>query len=335
MGRSGAQNAPANYTLRVGYQPYFAEAWSGSIIRAAHLDIAFLPIGTHVAYSIGLKGAGVLVDALRRGDIDIAYLGLMPTLTATQGDPPSNLRIIAVSSISQILCDVLLGRRGAPEGAPVPATLQWLRNKRIAVPQGTCADLFLTDLLDQNKIHAVTIVDQSPDLVATALRLGTLDAAAVWEPFAAQLVQKGLAVRLLSGQDTGQTDATFIVARESLLREHPHVLRGWLLAESAAQHILASRTERTRTLALVQSQTRNFDTATLLHVIDRMQTEPGATRFPFVVTPAVQVLLDHAAARMIDSGTLPRRALRSDTVADSLARDIQDHSMAVQQVSRR
>jgi CheY-like chemotaxis protein len=52
-----AEVAPG-FTLRVGHQPFFAEAWSGALVRAQRLSSARLPAGVDVEFKIGTKGAG-------------------------------------------------------------------------------------------------------------------------------------------------------------------------------------------------------------------------------------------------------------------------------------
>lgn len=316
-----------DFALRVGYQPYFAEAWSGAMIRATHLEKGRLPEGVPVQYNIGLKGAGVLVNALRHGEVDLAYLGLAPALTVTQGSDGDDFRIIAVSSVSTDLCNVIVAGSRAPQGVVAEVAVRWLEGKRLGTSRGTCSDLFLSNLIEAYKLHPAQVLDLSPDVLVAALREGKIDAAAVWEPYATAYVRSTHGVRLVSGREANETSATFLVARTSVLAQHPDVIRGWLRAERAAQQLLMSNTERMQTLAALQSQARSFDIDTLDAVLNTSGAR-GDPAYPFVVTPAVGDMLQLANARM--SRRLPdkRGPLRAGTVADGLAREVLSSTVA-------
>ena len=327
---------PTDFTLRVGYQPYFAEAWSGAMIRAGRLEEGRLPAGVPVQYNIGLKGAGVLVDALRHGELDLAYLGLAPTLTVTQGSDGDDFRIIAVSSVSSDLCNVIVAGSGAPHGAGLEVAVRWLEGKRLGTSRGTCSDLFLSNLIDAYKLHPAQVLDLSPDVLVAALRDGKIDAAAIWEPYATAFLRSAPGVRLLSGRETAETSAAFLVARASVLAQRPDVIRGWLRAERAAQQLLMSNAERRQTLAALQSQTRTFDAGTLSAVLNTSGGR-GDPEYPFVVTPAVGDMLQLANARMARRLPGKRGPVRAGTVADGLAREVlnsTEASRAVRSVSR-
>ena len=104
--------------MRVGYQPYFAEAGSGVLVRALKLHTQHLPRDVAVEFKVGMTGAGALVAALRGGDVDLAYLGLAPTLAVTQDPARGDFRILAVSSVSRRLCNVILAQPGTVVGSP-------------------------------------------------------------------------------------------------------------------------------------------------------------------------------------------------------------------------
>ena len=121
--RAIAGGSPLAPGVRFGYQPYFAEAWSGVLVRALKLHTQHLPRDVAVEFKVGMTGAGALVAALRGGDGDLVYLGLAPTLAVTQDPARGDFRILAVSSVSRRLCNVILAHPGtvvgSPEAAPV------------------------------------------------------------------------------------------------------------------------------------------------------------------------------------------------------------------------
>ena len=321
-----AQAASASaFTLRVGYQPYYAEAWAAVVIRGLGLYNSELPAADRVEFSVGMRGARVLVSALRRGDVDLAYLGLEPTLTVTQDLKQGDFRIIAVSAASSRLCNVIVARRGAPP-LNSRAALHWLAGKRIAVPAGSCADLFLADVLAREHVHPARIFDQSIDMLASSLNSHAVDAVAVWEPTATELVQEDGAQRLIDGEAFGESGAAFVVARASLLEDHPDVVAGWLAAERAAERLLARRGAETPVLERIESR----ETDLPIPVIQAAwwgesggsrASSPPAT-FPFRVTPEISGMLRDAAARMAARNLLKSAVLRAGTVDDALARAV-------------
>lgn len=319
-----AASAPA-FTLRVGYQPYYAEAWAAVVIRGLGLYDSQLPAGDRVEFSVGMRGARVLVSALRRGDVDLAYLGLEPTLTVTQDLKQGDFRIIAVSAASSRLCNVIVARRGAPP-LNSRAALHWLAGKRIAVPSGSCADLFLADVLAREHVHPARIFDQSIDMLASSLESHAVDAVAVWEPTATELVQADGAQRLIDGEAFGESGAAFVVARAALLRDHPDVVAGWLAAERAAERLLARGGAETPVLERIESRGTDLPISVIQAA---WWGERGASRapsspatFPFIVTPDISTMLRDAASRMAARQLLASPLLRAGTVGDGLARAI-------------
>jgi sulfonate transport system substrate-binding protein len=320
------QAAPApGFTLRVGYQPYYAEAWAAVVIRGLGLYKSHLPAADGVEFSVGMRGARVLVSALRRGDVDLAYLGLQPTLTVTQDLKQGDFRIIAVSATSRRLCNVIVARRGVPP-LNSRAALHWLAGKRIAVPAGSCADLFLADVLARAHVHPARIFDQSIDMLASSLKSHAVDAVAVWEPTAAELVQVDGAQRLIDGEAIGESGAAFVVARASLLKEHPEVVAGWLAAERAAELLLARGGTGTSVLERIESRETDLPMSVVRAawwgVSGGARGPSSPATFPFIVTPDMSNMLRGAAARMAARHLLESAALRAGSVDDGLARAI-------------
>ena len=321
----GSPLAPdVRFTLRVGYQPYFAEAWSGVLVRALKLHTQHLPRDVAVDFKVGMTGAGALVAALRRGDVDLAYLGLAPTLAVTQNLAQGDFRILAVSSVSKRLCNVILAQPGTVAASP-QAALHWLDARQVAVPDGTCADFFLASVLERGHAHPARVMNQSFDVLATSFREHRVDAVAVWEPMASELVRTAGAVRLIDGEAIDEASATFIVVSEALLHDHADIVRGWLEAERAAQHVMASASATSLPFDALASQVVDLSKDTLRAVwlgpAGRGAWHSPAT-FPFAVKPEVRALLARSASRMAARGNLASPALRPGTVADDAARTL-------------
>ena len=323
--RAGAAPSTSNdatFTLRVGYQPYFAEAWSGALVRALRLYSGHLPPNVAVEFKVGTKGAEVLSSALRRGEIDLAYLGITPALTVTQDTRDGDFRILAVAAVSHRLCNIVLAPVESVPHDP-EAALRWLDGKQLAAPGGTCAEAFLADVIERAHVRPTRVLEQSFDLLSTSLRAHKVDAVAVWEPIASDLMRSAGVVRLIDGEGAQQQSATFIVVNAALLRDHPDVLHGWLEAERAAQRVLAAANVQTLPADALAGQAVGFSRQTLIDAWAGPAhagpwTSPAT--YPFVVTPEVSALLREAAGHLARRGKLSAATLRPTTVADDAAR---------------
>lgn len=86
VGTGGGGNGGRELT--VGYQPFYAEAWSALVIKHAGLAEKYLPDGYSVdQWQVALQGA-VIGNRTIAGKNQIGYAGDMPTITAIANDEP-------------------------------------------------------------------------------------------------------------------------------------------------------------------------------------------------------------------------------------------------------
>jgi NitT/TauT family transport system substrate-binding protein len=306
--------------LVVGYQPYYTEAWSAVVIRGLGLHERYLPRGSTVEFRVGLKGARILVDALRAGEIHAAYLGIAPAVTAIGEADAGDMRAIAVTALAYDQCNILVARADAPEFGDAVAALRWLHDKRVAIPSGTCADLFARRILAAAAVTPRIILDQNIDVIGDGFESGALDAAAVWEPAASRLVDSGLVRRLVTGVAYDSPSAGFLVVRADLATRRPDIVRAWLEAELDAQLVLADASRRSQVIELVEAQTTGYSAAQLHRALygpyaaDAGGSDPRLV-YPFAFTPQVTSMLQSAAAWLLGSGDADHPALRPEAVA--------------------
>jgi NitT/TauT family transport system substrate-binding protein len=316
--------------LTVGYQPYYAEAWSAAIVRSRKFYDKYLPPGSSVQFKVGTKGAGVLVTALRKGEDDISYLSIAPTLSAIQEQNLADLRAVAVAAVSADLCNVVIVRPDAPAEKTVAEQVAWLADKRLAVPSGTCADVFVSRLLSEHGVHPAILLDQNIDVLPTSWRMGKLDAAAVWEPEATQLIDEGLARRMLSGTDVGRKSASFVVVRAELLRERPDVAHAWLETERDAQVYLADSNNAVEVVRALVLQTGGLPSEVIHKALygglrrtgASSSSSPVRAQYPFVFTDEVMGLLADTAAYMAKTGRIGSADLRAGAIEPDWARAV-------------
>ena len=279
----GAPGTPVKIT--VGYQPYYAEAWSAAVLRGRHLQARYLPAGSAVNFYIANRGL-VLVQALEEDKIQIAYLGDVPAVLAAAG---KDATIVAVPATSENQCGVLLVRPGAPAN---PAALaRWLNGRRIAVPRNSCSESFLDYLLRTDGIHPAATYNQDPDTIATGFRAGLLDAAVVWQPAATRIQSAGLARAALAGADWH--DGAFLLVRNDLLRTRPDIVEDWLRAERTAEKYLADPANGQAVVKMLAAQTMNYTTAELRQALATLSGKHGV-RADFILTPQARAVLQQA-----------------------------------------
>ena len=281
----GRIGTPAKIT--VGYQPYYAEAWSAAVIRGAHLEKQYLPVGSSVNFYIASRGL-VLVHALEAGEIQIAYLGDVPAVLAATS---TDAAIVAVPATSENQCSVLLVRPGAPTQRA--ALVRWLNGKRMAVPRNSCSESFLDHLLRTYHIRPAAVYNQDPDTIATAFRAGLLDAAVVWQPAATRIQSTGLAHAALTGADLHWRDGAFLLIRNDLIRTRPDIVEDWLKAERAAENYLADPANGPVVVKMLTAQTMTYTAADLRQALASLSGKHGL-HADFTFTPQARAVLQRA-----------------------------------------
>ena len=128
-------------TLTVGYQPYYAESWSGLILREKKFYEKYLPKGSKVNFQVGLQGS-VLVGQLLAGKQDIGYMGDMPAIVGASKRSTRDLRIVGTLGLASDQCAVFLVRNDAPDFADQKEAIKWMDGKtvstrRAAAPTGS------------------------------------------------------------------------------------------------------------------------------------------------------------------------------------------------------
>jgi len=244
--------------LSVGYQPYYAEAWSGVVMNGLELWKKYLPAGSTVEFSVGLQGA-IIINAMIGGKEQIGYVGDMPGIVGATKRAVSDLRIVANIGLSHDQCNVFLARPDAPSFTSPEAAVRWLDGKTVAVPKGSCTDRFGVAVFKKLGIAPKEYLNQSIELITSDLRVHKLDGAIVWEPTASRLVAEGLARRVATGNDFAENDAALIDMREDLIEQRPDVVKGWLEAELDAELYLADPKNAKDVVRMVKEQTTGFE----------------------------------------------------------------------------
>lgn len=245
-------------SLIIGYQPFYAEAWSALLIRHGELWEAHLPDEYDVAdWEVALQGA-VIGNKMIAEQNDIGYTGDMPTITAIANEN-TPIDVVAIAGFSEgQQCNLCFSP--AEAGIEGPADLDDLPT---GLTTGTCTHRFLLEMALEEGIEP-DIQDQDMNTITTNVRQGNLTAGLGWEPAVARSVtQEAEAEYVFTGADYSANDAAGILMLDSLIEEHPEAAKGWLKAELEAKHIMATDEERTLDLIQEEGQLRDYERETL------------------------------------------------------------------------
>jgi len=227
----GKPGDPIN--LVVGYQPYGTENLDATVVRAKEMWKKYLPPGSTVEMQVALQGS-IIVNNMLANKQQIGFMGDMPAITATTKTDVSDVRIVAVNSVDP-MCQYIVVTSTAPKFADHKEAMQWLNGKTIGVPRGTCADRFLNVVLQKEGVHPETVLNQSNELIISGFRSRKLDAAATWEPYIGEVVDRGWGRIITNGRRYNEFNVTFVVMRGDLIEQRPDIVKAFLNAELDAQ----------------------------------------------------------------------------------------------------
>ncbi len=312
--------------LVVGYQPYYTEAWSGVVMKGLKLYEKYLPEGSTVEFQIGLQG-GIIVNAMLAGKQHIGYMGDMPAIVATTKDRVADIRIVATAGLAEDQCNNMLVRTDAPEFSSADEAIQWMNGKIVAVPKGACTDRFALAVFEKKNIEPAQYLNQNIEVITSGFRAGKLDAAAIWEPTAARLVEEGLARKVASGASVGENDGGFIDMRGDLIDQRPDVVKAWLNAELDAQLFMSDPANTMAVVKMAAEQTTGFDDKVLWKaLVGSTPKDQGGTdvrnEMAFAITPKAQALIDKATQFLHSIKTIKVDTLRDNAIMTNFTEEI-------------
>lgn len=326
----GKQGDPIH--LVVGFQPYYAESWSGVINNGKQFWKKYLPAGSTAEFQAALQGA-IIVNAMTGEKQHIGYAGDMPSIAATsrviKERGGTDIRIVAVSGTSKQQCNVLIVRTDAPQFKSGLDAVKWLAGKNTGSPHGACTDRFARLAFEKAGIKPATYLNQNNEVVTTNFRAGKIDGAVMQEPTAAHAIHAGLARRVATGEDFDALDGGFLIMLHDLIEQRPDVHRGWLESELDAQLFMADLNNAKEVTELVEKQTEQMERKTLWSALYGAYGGPGDVgqvkiQFDYVINDRVQGVLKDATLFLYNLPSKPVAApeIRKDGVDDAVAREI-------------
>ena len=312
--------------LNVHHACCFAAVWSGYVVRGKELWKKYFPAGSTVDFQYGLQSA-ITVNQMLAGKAGIGYGGDLVGLTAVTKERVADLRLIGVSSLSWDQCNVLLVRKDAPKFANSIEAIKWVDGKKLSTPKGSCTDNFVQRLFEIEKIKPASYLNQNIEVIASGFRAGRLDAAAIWEPNASNIVLEGLARRVASGQTIGHSEAAFLMVRADLLKQRPDIVKGWLQAELDAQLFIADPKNAMEVVRMVKPYVTGFSDKALWYSLYGTYPESeGGTKarlvFPFVFNDDAMKVVDKGVAFLRQNKVIHVDRLRQDAIVNSIAEEV-------------
>jgi NitT/TauT family transport system substrate-binding protein len=205
--------------IRIGYQPSTHQMAHTTAMSKGWWQSDLAPLGVeNVTDSVFPTGAPEMA-AMLSGDIDVAYVGAAPVLSAIS----TGLDAKIIAGVNTQGSDLVIANNLNYTGP------QSLRGLRIATFQvGTIQDTILRNWLTQNNISPdkdVTITGMGPGDAVTALTAGKVDAVFLPHPSPATLVSQGTGkIVVHSGEMYPNHTCCVLVVSGKLIREHPEIV---------------------------------------------------------------------------------------------------------------
>jgi ABC-type nitrate/sulfonate/bicarbonate transport system substrate-binding protein len=250
--------SPAGRALTIGYQPYYAEAWSALVIKNGGLAEKHLPEGYSVkSWDSALQGS-IVGTRLIAGKNQVGYTGDMPTITAIANDD-TPISAVGTAGFSQgQQCNLAVVPKNSPLTKPAG-----MAGNDVAVTTGSCTHRFYLNVIEQLGIDPA-LIDNSIGNITAEIRQGSLPVGFGWEPSMARMVfQENEARYLLTGAEFNTVDAAGIIMPDSLIENDREAAVGWLKAELEAKRIMATQPERTLDLVAQEGDLSSYERSTL------------------------------------------------------------------------
>jgi NitT/TauT family transport system substrate-binding protein len=205
--------------IRIGYQPSTHQVAHMVAMDKSWWQQDLAPFGVVKVTDYVFPTGAPEMQAMLAGDIDVAYVGAAPVLSAVS----TGLDAKIVAAVNTEGSDIVL-RSGLNYSGPSS-----LRGLKIATFQaGTIQDTILRDWLKKNAIDPekdVTIVGMGPGDAVTAITAGQVDAVFLPHPSPSIIEANGKGkIVVQSGEMYPNHTCCVLVVSGKLIREHPEIV---------------------------------------------------------------------------------------------------------------
>lgn len=225
---------PTAPVVRLGFFANVTHAPALVAVQLGLFEKQLAKEGTKVEYTVFNAGPA-LIEAMKGGAIDVAYIGPNPSVSGFTTTNGSLLKIVsgATSGGAQLVV------------RPGINSIADLKGKKIATPQlGNTQDVAIRAYLKEKGLSTTTsgggdvaIIPTDNATTLTLFRRGDVDGGWLPEPWASRLVLESGAKVLLDEKDIwpgGQFVTTNIIASQKFLSAYPGTVRSVLQANNSA-----------------------------------------------------------------------------------------------------
>lgn len=215
-------------TVRIAIQPSAAFI-PLYVARYSHLiEDALAPKNVTVVWQ-DFESGPPMNDSLAADLTDIGVIGDVPTVRALAGD--TRMKLVGVPA-SGPNAYALIARAGNES----ITSYRDLKGKKVATVFGSTGHNFIKKLLEQAGLSFADIefLNIAAPNAEQALKSGTADVVAIWEPNITRLIDKGAAKIVAQGDETDLRGTNGFVVREEYLAENADII-----SEILAQYALA------------------------------------------------------------------------------------------------
>jgi len=177
-----------------------------------------LKLTTYESYVTGMA----LAAALGRGDIEVAYICLVPAINAYAN---ARVPIKIVAGTHKYGYGLVVD----PEKVKTVGDLEKPDIRIGCVREGGAVDVILHKTIDKHKLDEDKVLDNiqrmNPPKQVLAIKMGQLDAAFLPEQWATMAEELGFKMLLMSQDVWPEMQGSVLVVKEDLISNHPEVVR--------------------------------------------------------------------------------------------------------------
>jgi len=303
--------------ITYGYHPYWTGAWYGVILKSKELWKKYLPPGSTVKFEPHLTGPP-MINAMLANKMQIGTMGDMPSLVLTTKGAIADLRLVSVPMYSKSMnCTKVLVSKSAPEFKDYKAAMTWMTGKPFAYHKGTCANRGVEALISKGAFKPSEILVMPIEVIASNFEAGKLSAAAMWEPHARRMVEKGYAKYAATAGPWNEYDANFTSMRQDFIDKNPEAAVGWMKAEIEAIQFLISNPRESA--QIINKELTGYDEQTVWSALyEALPASTGGDPVNYVAKLGfdddVRALMNDGYKflhdlKVIESATMPKTAI--------------------------
>jgi NitT/TauT family transport system substrate-binding protein len=209
----------ANSTISIGYQPSTHQMAFMTAFEKGWYNESLTPLGISDIKVFNFPTGAPEMQAMLAGDLDFAYVGSAPFVTAVS----TGLDAKIIASANTQGSDLVIAKDIAYEKP------EDLKGKKIATfPAGTIQDTILREWLKKNNLDPakdVEIVAMGPGDATTAILAGKVDAAFLPHPSPVTIEEEGAGKIIVhSGEMEAGHSCCVLIASGDMIRNHPDIV---------------------------------------------------------------------------------------------------------------